>query len=140
MADTAGAMAHAEILVDDALPVSAALPEALPAHDDAGMWVRHRGRTLHVAFADIRVIEARGNYALLFTAAGKFMIRETMAALEGRLTQRGFARVHRSVIVNMSYLKGVVPRGAGDHVAVLVDGTRLRFGRLYYARLRGRKE
>jgi two-component system LytT family response regulator len=128
-------MAHAEILVDDREQPS--LVQDVTA-TESGLAVRHRGHLLHVANTDIRVIEARGNYALLYTAAAKYMVRETMAALEARLGAHGFLRVHRSVIVNLAYLKGVVPRGSGDHVAVLADGTRLRFGRMYYARLRQR--
>ena len=133
-------MAHAEILVDD-IELTSPVPEpdAEPTHDGTGLLVRHRGQVLHVANTDIRVIEARGNYALLYTAGAKYMVRETMATLEARLGAHGFLRVHRSAIVNMAFLKGVVPRGSGDHVAVLVDGTRLRFGRMYYARLRERK-
>ena len=129
-------MAHAayvEIPGDDAERLSSTPPaEASPD----GFSVRHRGQTLHVPNTDVRIIEARGNYALLYTAGAKYMIRDTMSALEARLVGRGFLRVHRSAIVNLAFLKGVVPRGSGDHVAVLVDGTRLRFGRMYYARLR----
>jgi two-component system LytT family response regulator len=133
-------MAHAHVLFDDLEPSPPPVSEVEPTHDDAGLLVRHRGQALYVAFGDVRVVEARGNYALLYTAGAKYMVRETMATLEARLGAHGFLRVHRSAIVNMAFVKGIVPRGSGDHVAVLVDGTRLRFGRMYYARLRQRKD
>jgi two-component system LytT family response regulator len=121
-------MAHPEILSDAV--------EAAPNHDR--FVVRDRNGLASVAISDVRLIEARGNYALLYTAGGKFMIRETMAALEARLDAAGFARVHRSVIVNLSQVKAVVPRRTGDRVVVLLDGTRLKVGRLYHARLERR--
>ena len=52
-----------------------------------------------------------------------------------RLEAVGFLRVHRSAIVNLALVKAVVPRRSGDRVVVLRDGTRLRVGRLYSARL-----
>ena len=106
-----------------------------PEHTDQGFLVRERNGSVQIPAEEIRLIEARGNYALLYTARGKHMIRETMSALESRLEGAGFLRVHRSAIVNLALVKAVVPRRSGDRVVVLRDGTRLRVGRLYSARL-----
>jgi two-component system LytT family response regulator len=112
-----------------------ALQSETPEPVENGFLVRERNGCVSIPADEIRLIEARGNYALLYTARGKFMIRETMCALESRLEAVGFLRVHRSAIVNLAVVKAVVPRRSGDRVVVLRDGTRLRVGRLYSARL-----
>ena len=109
-------------------------PPTAPIPSD-GFLVRERTGTITIPAEEIRLIEARGNYALLYTPSGKYMIRETMCALEARLAAAGFVRVHRSAIVNLAVVKAVVPRRSGDRMVVLRDGTRLRVGRQYSARL-----
>ena len=123
-------MSHLEPL--PGLPVEAPVPDPV----DDGFLVRERTGSITIPAAEVRLIEARGNYALLYTALGKkYMIRETMCALESRLDAAGFVRVHRSAIVNLALVKAVVPRRSGDRMVVLRDGTRLRVGRQYSARL-----
>jgi two-component system LytT family response regulator len=118
----------------DAEPLPAPRIETPESNDD-GFVVRERNGCVTIPASEIRLIEARGNYALLYTPRGKFMIRETMCALEARLEAAGFLRVHRSAIVNLALVQAVVPRRSGDRLVVLRDGTRLRVGRLYSARL-----
>ena len=117
-----------------ALSLTGAQPtESTPLHDR--FLVRDRGREIFVPNTDVKLVEARGNYALLYTNGAKYMVRETMRALEARLDPWGFARVHRSAIVNLSQVREILPHRSGDHVVVMQDGTRLKLSRLYYARL-----
>ena len=90
--------------------------------------------------ADIDVIEARGNYALLFVGTARHMMRQRMSELQRILEPQGFARIHRSAIVNLDRVKEIVPQQSGDSVVVLLDGTRLRFSRWYRERFEARLE
>lgn len=109
-----------------------------PARITDRLLVRDRGRSVFVRIKDIDVIEARGNYALLFVGSARHMVRERMGELQRLLEPQGFARIHRSAIVNLDRVKELVPQQSGDSVVVLTDGTRLRFSRWYRERFEAR--
>lgn len=109
-----------------------------PAPITDRLLVRERGRSVFVRIKDIDVIEARGNYALLFVGSARHMVRERMGELQRLLEPQGFARIHRSAIVNLDRVKELVPQQSGDSVVVLTDGTRLRFSRWYRERFEAR--
>jgi len=66
------------------------------------------GRIVFVKTRDIQWIESAGNYARLHVASRNHDIRETLTNLEGRLNPREFVRIHRSTIVNVNAIAGVV--------------------------------
>lgn len=98
--------------------------------------VRDRGRYHLVPAEEVAWIEAQGNYACLNTARGRFMVRETMAAVEQRLASSTFVRVHRSRIVNAARVAGIERRPGGGHQIILDCGTRIVSGRAYNAVVR----
>jgi two-component system LytT family response regulator len=93
--------------------------------------VRDAGGTRLVPAAEILRIESDRDHARLYTGGTVFTVRDTMAGLERRLAAFGFARVHRSVIVNTAMVVAVESIAKGDHVLVLRDGSRVRSGRRY---------
>jgi two-component system LytT family response regulator len=101
--------------------------------------VRSRGRAHFVKAADIRFIEAAGNYAALHIGDDEFLIRETLDSLEGRLHPESFVRIHRSFIVNLDFIREVLLLEKGDYRVVLTDGSRLRLGRKYRDSLLSRR-
>ena len=56
-------------------------------------------------------------------------LRESRTALAARLDPRGFARVHRSAIVNVRRVKAIHPWFNGHHVVVMDTGQQLRMSR-----------
>ena len=58
-----------------------------------------------------------------------------MADLEGRLDPTLFARIHRSTIVNIDFVREIIAEGNGEYTVVLADGTALRMSRSYRNRL-----
>ena len=83
---------------------------------------------------DILWVKAEGNYAQLHLAGRHFLVRETMTKLESRLG-RQFARIHRSVIVNLDAIAELQPWFGGDMVLILTTGARLRVSRHFKERL-----
>jgi two-component system LytT family response regulator len=91
--------------------------------------VAENGRIIFVKTRDIQWIEASGNYARLHAGGRAYEIRETLANLEGKLDPREFARIHRSTIVNLHYVKEVHPWFHGYHLILLDSGQELRMSR-----------
>lgn len=91
--------------------------------------VKTDDRTMLVPVSELRWVQSDGNYADLFTAAGKHTIRETLASIESRLDPARFVRVHRRVIVAISFIKELQPWFGGDQILILRDGTKLRVSR-----------
>jgi two-component system LytT family response regulator len=101
--------------------------------------VEVRGKVRPVPVADIQYITASGPYAELYVRDGadvrRYVIRETMQALEERLDPERFMRVHRSVIVRLELVE-LLHRGAGgDYQVQLRGGARLPVSRSRYAAL-----
>jgi two-component system LytT family response regulator len=91
--------------------------------------VSENGRIVFVKTRDIQWIESAGNYARLHVASHTHEIRETLTHLEAKLSPREFARIHRSTIVNLHYVKEVHPWFHGYHLVLLESGQELRMSR-----------
>jgi two-component system LytT family response regulator len=97
--------------------------------------VRKGERLLFVDLADVVRLLADGNYVNVETPSGTYQLRDTMARLETRLDPDRFARIHRSEIVNVDWVKEVQPWFHGDSVVVLKNGLTTRLSRRYQDRL-----
>ena len=91
--------------------------------------VPKNGRILLVKAKEIDWIEANGNYARLHVGAGTYEIRETLSTLEQDLNPREFLRIHRSTIVNISFIKEIQPWFHGHHLVLLQNGLKVRMSR-----------
>jgi two-component system LytT family response regulator len=77
---------------------------------------------------EIDWIGADDYYACLHIGAKDYLLRESLASLEGRLDARRFARVHRSAIVQLDRVRAVRTTLEGDEV-VLLNGSRVPVSR-----------
>ncbi len=98
--------------------------------------VRSAGRTIFVDVEDIDWIEAAENYVQLHAGRTGHLLHVAMNALEKSLDPEMFARIHRSVIVNVSRIKELQPALHGEYVITLQNGVRLQSGRIYNERLK----
>ncbi len=134
-------------MVPHPAPAEPAAPEPAEATAAAASDARYvqripvemRGKVVPVPVARIDYITASGSYAELHVRDGtetrRWVIRETMQALEERLDPARFLRVHRSVIVRLE-LVALLHRGAGgDYQVQLRGGARLPVSRSRYAAL-----
>lgn len=104
-------------------------------HQPARLPVKQRGRIQMVALADLDYITSSGSYVRLHIGAQSHLIRERISTLEDRLDPARFARVHRSLIVNIERVRELEPLYRGEYVIWLENGTRLLTGRTYRARV-----
>jgi two-component system LytT family response regulator len=123
-------LGRSEALADSAPP---AVPGDGPA---SAVLVRTRTKVLRIALADIDWIEAAGNYVHLHVDRQVYLLRETIIAFEDKLAPAQFARIHRTVIVNLDRVVAFHPTPSGDFSVSLRDGTQLRMSRTYRGRIR----
>ncbi|HKE28030.1 MAG TPA: LytTR family DNA-binding domain-containing protein [Bryobacteraceae bacterium] len=98
--------------------------------------VRASGKTMFVDAADIDWIEAAENYVQVHTQRSSHLVHVTMNALEKALDPEVFARIHRSVIVNVARIRELQPVLHGEYLVTLASGVRLQSGRMYSERLK----
>lgn len=80
-----------------------------------------------VMLDEIDWIAANDYYVTVHAAGRRYLLRESMASLEGRLDPARFVRVHRSAMVNIARVREM--RSTGADVVVLQDGTKLPVSR-----------
>jgi two-component system LytT family response regulator len=100
--------------------------------------VKSGGRIFFVRTAEIDWIEAAGNYVKLHVGNDSHLIRETMNAVESKLSPETFVRIHRCHIVNIEQVRELQPWFNGEYVVFLKNGTRLTLSRGYRERLQER--
>lgn len=102
------------------------------------LLVKDDGRITVVPVAEIDWIEAADNYVKLHTGARTWMVRESMRDIERQLEGSGFARVHRSAIVNLARVRELQPLFGGEYVVLLTSGDKLTLSRGYRDAFRAR--
>lgn len=99
------------------------------------MVFKSRGRILFLPVSDIRWIGAEENYVRICTKTETHLLRQTMNDIEEKLDPDMFARVHRSAIVNLQYVKEVRTESRRDFAVLLVNGQKIPMSRSYHARI-----
>lgn len=111
------------------------------AREDDRIIVRSSGHVYFLQTSSILWVEAEGDYVTIHTPQKSHLLRETMRNMEQRLDGHGFRRIHRSAIVNLTYVSELKSNKNNDYSVVLSDGTVLNLGRSYrdslYAALGG---
>jgi two-component system, LytTR family, response regulator len=97
--------------------------------------VNQASRYFFIQADDIRYISSEEKYVSLHTDSGTFLLRETMNNMEEKLAPDKFARVHRSYIVNISYIKEIQPWSHGDYIIVMKNSEKINLSRRYKNRL-----
>lgn len=87
--------------------------------------VKAKGRILFIDPADVVAVHAEGNYVVLQREAGSYLLRESISTMAERLKPYGFIRIHRSVLVNGSFVEEIRPWVTGEY------GLRMKSGKEY---------
>lgn len=88
----------------------------------AKIAVRTEGKIVFVNPAEVRVIEARGNYVQLETGSRSHSLRESISTVADKLEPYGFVRIHRSTIVNASLVEEIRTLPSGE-ICVCLRGS-----------------
>jgi two-component system, LytTR family, response regulator len=123
----------------DELPAEfAALIAALPARAVPldRVAVRVGERVYWVRTEELNWVTADGNYLRLRTGAGtaqsrEHLIRRPLSVFAQELDPRRFARIHRSVLVNIDRIKELRAIADGEYQVIMDEGTRFKLSRSY---------
>lgn len=91
-----------------------------------------------VNVADVIAFESEDRLVFARTATGKFVLNITMKELEERVDPEVFCRIHKQVIVQLSYAREVHALAGGNYIVKLSDGSELPIGRNYAKDFRAR--
>ncbi|MDQ3616353.1 MAG: LytTR family DNA-binding domain-containing protein [Actinomycetota bacterium] len=105
-----------------------------PVADDASIAVELGGVTRFVSRAEVRYVEAQGDYARLHTATGSHLLRVPLTTLEEEWRDAGFVRIHRSLLVALQHVDEV--RIDSGRCLVQVGGQELKVSRRHTRELR----
>ena len=112
----------------------------LPERRNSRIAIKAKGRILFVDPADILAVEAEGNYVLLQRESGSYLLRESISTMAEKLKAYGFIRIHRSVLVNGSYVEEIQPWVTGEYGLRIKGGKQYTVTRTYKKNLRSLAE
>lgn len=82
------------------------------------IFIKQDHKLLRVSTADIRYVEALGDYVNIYSGRERYTVYSTMKDLEAKLPVRDFARVHRKYIVRLDRIIAI------ENDAVIVEAGR----------------
>ncbi|MBI5423877.1 MAG: response regulator transcription factor [Opitutae bacterium] len=128
---------HVEALLDrlQQTPAPAPAPAREPAPPTEKLLFRSGGEIHVLPVAEIRWVEAQGDYLKIYLAGHSVIVRESIRKFIERIPGGPFVRVHKSTVANTAWVRRVEHLVAGDYEVELRDDTRLRVSRVYRAEL-----
>jgi two-component system, LytTR family, response regulator len=110
---------------------AAGLAEALPQlrrfspRQSTKIAIKANGRIVFIDPNDVISVEAEGNYVLLQRRSDSYLLRESISVMAEILKPYCFVRIHRSVLVNSSFVEQIQSRPTGGY------GLRVKGGKEY---------
>jgi two-component system LytT family response regulator len=98
--------------------------------------IKMKRRILFIDPTEIAVVEAEGKYVLLRRNSETCLLRQSISTIADKLKPYGFIRIHRSVLVNTSFVEEIRPRNSGEYVLRIKDGNEYTVSRTYKNNLR----
>jgi DNA-binding LytR/AlgR family response regulator len=99
--------------------------KALAKRHSPRVAIKVKGSILFINPAEVIAVEAEGNYVLLYRGSSSYLLREALSVVEEKISPYGFIRIHRSVLVNTSFVEEIRPYPTGEY------GLRMRGGKEY---------
>jgi DNA-binding LytR/AlgR family response regulator len=91
----------------------------------ARVAIKVKGKILFIHPGDVVAVEAQGNNVMLQQGECWYLLRESISAVAEKLASHGFIRIHRSVLVNGSFVEEITPHSTGEY------GLRVKGGKEY---------
>lgn len=99
-------------------------------------FVRDRGKLVPIAVRDVERLEADDDYVRVHAKGRMHLVYLTLNDFERRLDPERFLRIHRGHIVNLDFVRHLVPQDGGRLYVELQDGTRIQASRARARELR----
>ena len=87
--------------------------------------IKAKGRILFINPGDVVAVQAEGNYVSLQRESDSYLLRESISRVAEKLKPYGFIRIHRSALVNTTFVVEIKPYSTGR------CGLRVKSGKEY---------
>lgn len=98
--------------------------------------VKDRNTIKIIPAEDVMYLEAYDDYVKIHTPEGIFLKNKTMAFFEQSLNEKQFVRIHRSFIVQVPQITGLVPYEKESYKLLLKSGVSLPVSKTGYVKLK----
>ena len=102
--------------------------------------IKVSGTILFINLGDVVSIQAQGKCVLLQRKGSSYLLRESISAVADRLAAHGFIRIHRSVLVNPSFVEEITPLSTGEYCLRVNGGKEYTVTRTYKKNLKSLAE
>ena len=109
-----------------------------PSHSRIAIKVK--GRVLLIDPSEIVAVQAEGNYVMLQRATDSYVLRESISVVAEKLKLYGFIQIHRSILVNTSFVEEIKPYLTGEYGLRIKGGREYRVTRTYKKNLKSLAE
>jgi DNA-binding LytR/AlgR family response regulator len=110
--------------------------EELAKRQSPRMAIKVKGKILFINLDDVVAVQADGNYVSLQWNAGSHLLRESISVVAAKLEPYGFIRIHRSTVVNTSFVQEITPYSTGEYGLRVEGGKEYMVTRTYKKNLK----
>ena len=98
--------------------------------------IKVRGSIVFINLGDVVSVQAKGKYVSFQQTSGSHLLRESISVVAERLETHGFIRIHRSVLVNASFVEEIKPVSTGKYSLRVAGGKEYTVTRIYRKNLK----
>ncbi len=98
--------------------------------------VKDNGKIKILPLSTVQYLEAADDYVKIFTVDGSFLKKKTMQYFEHSLSGQEFIRIHRSYLVNTSFITRIDLLEKDSHLLLLTSGAKLPVSKTGYIKLK----
>ena len=99
--------------------------------NDQKISVSKSGFKFLLSLEELIYVETANNCIVLHTESGKYVKYQSLKSFQNELPKGIFKRIHRSYLVNTTYIQCVQKNRSGDGFLKLLTGEKIRFSRTY---------
>lgn len=100
--------------------------------------IKADGKIHFVPLKDIVWVQAFDYYVKVHVANQFYLVRDSLKKMESNLPETDFIRIHKSSIVNINYIKELVPHFNNEFIVNLSNGEKIKTSRNYKETLKER--
>jgi two-component system, LytTR family, response regulator len=102
--------------------------------------IKVKGKILFINLSDVVAVQADGDYVSLQRNGSSFLLRESISVVAEKLEPLGFIRIHRSILVNTSFVEEIRPYSTGEYGLRVKGGKEFTVTRTYKKNLKSLAE
>jgi two-component system LytT family response regulator len=98
--------------------------------------IKTKGKISFIDPATVPVVQAEGNYVMMHSETGSYLLRQSISEMAEILKDYGFIRIHRSALVNSRFVEEIQPLPTGEYELRIKGGRPYTVSRTYKKNLK----